>query len=89
MVDLLSCGIQQHGTLRFPGSRQRNSKWVRVKPDAPTYLLVNMLTELWELQLPSVVISVTGDANQLHGFPERVQVQFKRRLREVSLRTKV
>lgn len=89
IVTKLSCGINGDGTIRFPGSRQRNSKWVRVLPDAPPEMLVQVLSDMWNLKLPSVVISVTGDAAFQYNLPERVQVQFKRRLREVSLRTKV
>lgn len=78
-----------HGYVRFPLSRQRNSKWARVTNKATPDSIVSMLRENWKLTPPSVLISVTGDAaNNQDGFPERVHAAFRRRLREVVHRTK-
>ena len=58
----LSQGLAAQGILRFPGSRQRNTKWARVRATAPPETVISLLADLWDLELPSVVISVTGDA---------------------------
>ncbi|KAM9804936.1 transient receptor potential cation channel subfamily M member 2-like [Neosynchiropus ocellatus] len=50
------------GDIRFGGSSQKPSKYVRVSADSSTEVLFQLLTEQWNLPPPKLLISVTGGA---------------------------
>lgn len=76
------------GSLRFPATRKKASKWVRVPPNVSTETLVSLFTQTWKLRLPPVLISVTGGADNMSGMPDRLSLVFRRGLLAVATKTK-
>ncbi|XP_053732117.1 transient receptor potential cation channel subfamily M member 2-like isoform X1 [Synchiropus splendidus] len=54
------------GEIRFGGSSQKPSKYVRVSADTNPEVLFQLLTEQWNLTPPNLLISVTGGAKNFY-----------------------
>ena len=76
------------GALRFPGAKRESAKWAAVSANTNMDDVFKLLTEVWHLEPPPVIISVTGAAlgtiDELKSLPKLI---FRRGLREAARRT--
>ncbi|XP_040195795.1 transient receptor potential cation channel subfamily M member 2-like [Rana temporaria] len=68
-----------HGDMTFTGTTRTWAKYVRASCDTPPRRLFQLMTEQWELRVPSLLISVTGGAKNFNISP-RLKTQFSRGL---------
>ncbi|CAH2306513.1 transient receptor potential cation channel subfamily M member 2 isoform X1, partial [Pelobates cultripes] len=54
------------GDISFIGLGPRVGKYVRVSSDTPSHVLYQLMTEHWGLEVPNLLISVTGGAKNFH-----------------------
>jgi hypothetical protein len=76
------------GALRFPGAKRESAKWAAVSANTNMDDVFKLLTEVWHLEPPPVIISVTGAAlgtiDELKSLPKLI---FRRGLAEAARRT--
>ncbi|XP_018427320.1 PREDICTED: transient receptor potential cation channel subfamily M member 2-like [Nanorana parkeri] len=68
-----------HGDMTFTGTTRTWAKYVRASCDTRPRVLFELMTEQWELRVPSLLISVTGGAKNFNISP-RLKTQFSRGL---------
>jgi hypothetical protein len=75
------------GALRFPGAKRESAKWAAVSANTNMDDVFKLLTEVWHLEPPPVIISVTGAAlgtiDELKSLPKLI---FRRGLAEAARR---
>ncbi|CAI9617997.1 unnamed protein product, partial [Staurois parvus] len=65
--------------MTFTGTTRTWAKYVRASSDTHPRMLFELMTQLWELRVPSLLISVTGGAKNFNISP-RLKTQFSRGL---------
>uniref|UniRef100_A0A3Q1FJK9 Transient receptor potential cation channel, subfamily M, member 2 n=1 Tax=Acanthochromis polyacanthus TaxID=80966 RepID=A0A3Q1FJK9_9TELE len=74
------------GDIAFGGLGQKQGKYVRVSTDTSPEALYHLLTELWKLPPPNLLISVTGGAKNFY-LKTRLKNMFHRGLIKVAQTT--
>ncbi|XP_051695884.2 transient receptor potential cation channel subfamily M member 2 isoform X1 [Oryctolagus cuniculus] len=74
------------GDIVFKGLRQKQGRYVRVAQDTPPSVLYHLMTQHWDLEVPSLLISVTGGAKNFNMKP-RLKSIFRRGLVKVAQTT--
>lgn len=75
-----------HGDMTFTGTTRTRAKYVRASCDTHPSKLFELMTEKWELCVPSLLISVTGGAKNFNISP-RLKTQFGRGLVKAAQNT--
>ncbi|XP_006898486.1 PREDICTED: transient receptor potential cation channel subfamily M member 2 [Elephantulus edwardii] len=74
------------GEIAFTGLGQKVGKYVRVSQDTPSHIIYKLMTEHWGLEVPNLLISVTGGAKNFIMKP-RLKRIFRRGLAKVAQTT--
>ncbi|XP_037597956.1 transient receptor potential cation channel subfamily M member 2 isoform X5 [Cebus imitator] len=74
------------GDIVFTGLGQKVGKYVRVSQDTPSSVIFHLMTQHWGLDVPSLLISVTGGAKNFNMKP-RLKSIFRRGLVKVAQTT--
>ncbi|XP_062862686.1 transient receptor potential cation channel subfamily M member 2 [Trichomycterus rosablanca] len=74
------------GDISFEGIGQKTSKYIRVSSETSSDLLYQLMTELWQLQPPNLLISVTGGAKNFD-MKTQLKNKFRRGLIKVAQTT--
>ncbi|XP_055975296.1 transient receptor potential cation channel subfamily M member 2 isoform X2 [Sorex fumeus] len=74
------------GDIVFTGLGQKVGKFVRVSQDTPSSVIYHLMTEHWGLEVPNLLISVTGGAKDFNMKP-RLKSVFRRGLVKVAQTT--
>ncbi|XP_029794679.1 transient receptor potential cation channel subfamily M member 2 isoform X3 [Suricata suricatta] len=74
------------GDIVFTGLGQRVGKYVRLSQDTPPGVIYHLMTRYWGLDVPSLLISVTGGAKDFNMKP-RLKSVFRRGLVKVAQTT--
>ncbi|XP_057553816.1 transient receptor potential cation channel subfamily M member 2 isoform X2 [Hippopotamus amphibius kiboko] len=74
------------GDIIFTGLSQRVGKYVRLSQDTPSSLIYHLMTQHWGLDVPNLLISVTGGAKDFNMKP-RLKSIFRRGLVKVAQTT--
>eukprot|EP00074_Homo_sapiens_P021724 NP_001307280.1 transient receptor potential cation channel subfamily M member 2 isoform 3 [Homo sapiens] len=74
------------GDIVFTGLSQKVKKYVRVSQDTPSSVIYHLMTQHWGLDVPNLLISVTGGAKNFNMKP-RLKSIFRRGLVKVAQTT--
>ncbi|KAM5275432.1 transient receptor potential cation channel subfamily M member 2 isoform 10-T14 [Hipposideros larvatus] len=74
------------GDIAFTGLGQKVGKYVRVSQDTPSSVIYHLMTQHWGLDIPSLLISVTGGAKDFNMKPQLKSI-FRRGLVKVAQTT--
>ncbi|XP_020927162.1 transient receptor potential cation channel subfamily M member 2 isoform X2 [Sus scrofa] len=74
------------GDIVFTGLGQKMGKYVRISQDTPPSVIYHLMTQHWGLDVPNLLISVTGGAKDFHMKP-RLKSIFRRGLVKVAQTT--
>ncbi|XP_035138986.3 transient receptor potential cation channel subfamily M member 2 isoform X6 [Callithrix jacchus] len=74
------------GDIVFAGLGQKMGKYVRVSQDTPSSVIFHLMTQHWGLDVPNLLISVTGGAKNFNMKP-RLKSIFRRGLVKVAQTT--
>ncbi|XP_032986871.1 transient receptor potential cation channel subfamily M member 2 isoform X2 [Rhinolophus ferrumequinum] len=74
------------GDIVFTGLGQKVGKYVRVSQDTPSSVIYQLMTQHWGLDIPSLLISVTGGAKDFNMKPQLKSI-FRRGLVKVAQTT--
>ncbi|XP_032248461.1 transient receptor potential cation channel subfamily M member 2 isoform X2 [Phoca vitulina] len=74
------------GDLVFTGLGQKVGKYVRLSQDTPPSVIYHLMTQYWGLDIPNLLISVTGGAKDFNMKP-RLKSVFRRGLVKVAQTT--
>ncbi|XP_064135610.1 transient receptor potential cation channel subfamily M member 2 isoform X2 [Loxodonta africana] len=74
------------GDIVFIGLGQKEGKYVRVSQDTPSSVIYHLMTRHWGLDVPNLLISVTGGAKNFNMKP-RLKSTFRRGLVKVAQTT--
>ncbi|XP_059865742.1 transient receptor potential cation channel subfamily M member 2 [Delphinus delphis] len=74
------------GDIIFTGLGQKVGKYVRLSQDTPSSLIYHLMTQHWGLDVPNLLISVTGGAKDFNMKP-RLKSVFRRGLVKVAQTT--
>uniref|UniRef100_A0A2I3RP84 Transient receptor potential cation channel subfamily M member 2 n=1 Tax=Pan troglodytes TaxID=9598 RepID=A0A2I3RP84_PANTR len=74
------------GDIVFTGLSQKVKKYVRVSQDTPSSVIYHLMTQHWGLEVPNLLISVTGGAKNFNMKP-RLKSIFRRGLVKVAQTT--
>ncbi|XP_036094011.1 transient receptor potential cation channel subfamily M member 2 isoform X3 [Rousettus aegyptiacus] len=74
------------GDIVFTGLGQKMGKYVRVSQDTPSNMIYQLMTQHWGLDVPNLLISVTGGAKNFNMKP-RLKNVFRRGLVKVAQTT--
>ncbi|XP_040842632.1 transient receptor potential cation channel subfamily M member 2 isoform X2 [Ochotona curzoniae] len=74
------------GDIVFAGLGQKLGKYVRVSQDTPSSVIYQLMTQHWGLDIPNLLISVTGGAKNFNMKP-RLKSLFRRGLVKVAQTT--
>lgn len=74
------------GNIVFTGLGQKVGKYVRVSQDTPSSVIYQLMTQHWGLDVPSLLISVTGGAKDFNMNPQLKSI-FRRGLVKVAQTT--
>ncbi|MBZ3871426.1 Transient receptor potential cation channel subfamily M member 2 [Sciurus carolinensis] len=74
------------GDIVFPGLGQKVGKYVRVSQDTPSSVIYHLMTQHWGLDVPNLLISVTGGAKNFN-MKLRLKSIFRRGLVKVAQTT--
>ena len=75
------------GSVRFASTKRMPSKWAAFSSDSSAADVCELLTRIWTLPQPPVLISITGAAKELTEMRPKDKLIFRRGLREAARKT--